>query len=71
MMSLMLSSKERKAILDLQEVLDWVKPMVEGKLDEWKAKRLQTVIDLTKDEDEITLDNDREREQDWYDLNNS
>ena len=70
-MSLMLSSKERKAILDLQEVLDWVKPMVEGKLDEWKAKRLQTVIDLTKDEDEITLDNDREREQDWYDLNNS
>jgi len=70
----MLNSKKRKAILDLQEVLDWVNPIVNGRVDDWKAARIQKVLDLVKDQDEKEQEREQQlhddylKELSWYDI---
>ena len=36
------------AVLELQEVLNWVGPIVNGRSDAWKAVKMQKAIDLAK-----------------------
>lgn len=52
----MLNSDERKVIADLQQVLDWVGPLVQGRVDQWKADRLKKALDLLKEESESNED---------------
>ena len=37
------------ALAGVEEVLNWVGPIVNGRSDQWKAERLQACVDLSKD----------------------
>ena len=44
----------KQAIEELQEVYNWVAPIVRNRQDEWKADRLGLVISLSRELDKDT-----------------
>ena len=51
------------SIAELEKVLAWVGPIVNGRHDQWKADRLKEVIALGK---EIVLHSEEDERRQWY-----
>jgi len=64
-------TKLSTAVLNLEIVLEWVAPIVDGRHDQWKADRLREAIKLAKEHDQkiverITHILSSQRFANWY-----
>jgi len=50
------ATKLQLAVLNLQNVLEWVAPIVDGRHDQWKADKLREAIKLAKEQTRNSLD---------------